>query len=438
MTRPGDQSEPAYDEGGASYRPGDLDEAIIGEHYRIEAAIGVGGSGRVFKVRHRRLGKTFALKLMRGAFASSDRAAERFWREALVAGTLSHPNIVAVLDYGEDRRLGPFILMELVDGELLAARLRRSGPFGLLAACDITLQVGQALRYVHGRGIVHGDIKAENVLLCRADPTDRRGWTAKLFDFGLARAADDQPAGQRSIVDGTPAYLAPERITGGPMSVGADIYAVGVLFFELVAGREPFVGSWVDVMDAHVKQPPPRLAEVLGAAVDERAEAFVARALAKSPAERHGRMDELLYELRTLMEMLGIARRRTSLPLRIDRAAGEERLRSLFQLSPVPAACLDLDGAIVAANPAFARLVSGDAAQPVAGGNVRDTALCAACPELAADARRCILSGAPLTRTVSVAADDGAPLRILLTLVPAPGHAEACLYAQVFDDRMIR
>src|SRR5690606_32835664 len=191
----------------------DGEQSVIADRYVIEEPIGEGGMGRVFRVRHRRLGKSFALKLMQTGFAGDTRARDLFYREAKLASSLAHPNIVSIIGFGEDGERGAFMVMELLEGTSLSSFLHREGGFSMRAACDIILQVAEALAYIHKRQIVHCDIKPDNILLLKQPPGERRKHLVKLLDFGLARARSASPR-RTSTIDGTPEYMAPERIMG--------------------------------------------------------------------------------------------------------------------------------------------------------------------------------------------------------------------------------
>src|SRR5262249_30048847 len=151
---------------------------------------------------------------------------------ARLASSMSHSNIANVVDFGEDPKLGLFMVMELIEGEPLAKLLHREGRLGTKAACDIILQVAEALHYIHGNDVVHCDIKTENILITEVHGTKRRQLQVKLLDFGLARSL--RTSRITSSLSGTPHYVAPERIRGEPPSPSSDIYGVGILFYELV------------------------------------------------------------------------------------------------------------------------------------------------------------------------------------------------------------
>lgn len=413
----------------ASDSAGLLEETIVAGRYRIEEPIGEGGMGRVFRVRHRRLDKSFALKLMRTAFSGDTRARALFYREARLASSLSHPNIVSIVDFGEDARLGAFMVMELLDGEPLSVRLRREGKFPVKFACDVIQQIAEALHYIHQKQIVHCDIKPDNILLCPVPGTERRKYQVKLLDFGLARLG--VAAGKMSMmIDGTPEYMAPERIRGQSPVQSMDIYGLGVLCYEMLTGRLPFKGSVAQVMDAHVRQPPPAFADALKEPIDERAEALVLKALAKDPAARQKDMAAFLYELRTLMDMLGVGRRRGG-PTAQMRAAGAPKKEggrdagaaAGFDLSPLPMAGLDADGTIVVANRAFAQFLTGDPDAVVEGQAVTATRLVEIHPDFSADLRATHAQGVGVQRHLRLRAQDGKPVNLMLWMVPGMPNA---------------
>ncbi len=431
--QPGDSnSDPAYAEFSIVQLTGEgLDGGepmIIADRYVVEAAIGEGGMGRVYRVRHRQLGKLFALKLMQTAFSGDSRARDQFNREAQLASSLAHTNVVSIIDFGEDPRLGAFMVMELLEGETLSSRLQE-GRFGMKAACDIILQIAEALDYIHKRRIVHCDIKPDNILLVSNAPGERRRHHVKLLDFGLARLGSITPKTSQ-VVDGTPEYLAPERITGSSPMPSMDIYGLGVLAYEIFTGTLPFDGQLLEVLQHHVATPPPPFATRVREPIDERAEALVMKALSKNPAHRQKDMAAFIYELRTLMDMLGFRRRRAAPgAAKPERAADNARERhsrgaaAAYDLSPLPMAGLDVDGQIVLANRAFAQFVSGDPRSAVEGANIQETRLLEVHPGLSADLRHIHVSAESVQRVLDLTLQDERPIRLMLLM--SPGNAEA-------------
>jgi PAS domain-containing protein len=339
-------------------RPGD----VIGGRYVVEGQLGRGGMGRVMRVRHQPLGKAFALKLIKTRIATDPKIREMFYREARLASALTHDNICSIVDFGQDDQFGLFMVMELLDGQTVHQKLQQSGRMSSKVACDIMWQVADAVRFIHSRSILHGDIKTENIFLVRTTIQRR---LVKLLDFGLARPA----LGQTGSVDGTPAYLAPERLAQTPASQASDIYALGIVFFELLTARVPFTGTVDEVLRQQIDAPVPAPSSQIDEALDERADELIARATAKDPAKRHPDVAAFMYELRALMTMLGMGssgRRRAMAPeVARERRELDQRLKAaaeVFGSVPLPMASCDANGRVRAANPAFIQFlgVEGD------------------------------------------------------------------------------
>ncbi len=254
----------------------------VGGRYALDGRLGEGGMGHVYRARHIQLGKAFALKIISPAFATDNAARLRFNQEAKLASEISHPNIVSVVDFGEDAQFGAYMVMELVEGEPLIA----PGvlPMSVKRAIDVLGQVADALDHIHKRGIVHGDVKAENIMLTAEQAGARRRRIVRLLDFGLARRPD---LAEEEGVSGSPHYLAPERALGKAATVATDIYALGVLGYLLVTGTLPFDGQIVEILLRQVQADPDPPSQRLGEPVDAALEALILRAMAKDPAKRH-------------------------------------------------------------------------------------------------------------------------------------------------------
>ncbi|WP_242360201.1 protein kinase [Anaeromyxobacter sp. SG17] len=284
-------------------------DGVVADRYRLVELLGEGGMGRVYKAEHIRMGKTLALKLLREDFAREPTAAERFLAEARAVSRLSHPHTLAVFDFGEvGRQGGLYLAMEYVPGEDLAAALARSGPFPEARAREVGQQVLGSLAEAHDAGVVHRDVKPANVMLMRT-----RGGEdfVKVLDFGIASLRDDfaggADAGAGAIL-GTPAYLAPEQARGSALDGRADLYALGCVLYELVAGRPPFVApSPMAVVKAHLSQEPPPLAS-LAPGVSRAFADVVHRALAKRPQDRFPSADAMRAALLALAAPAGRAR----------------------------------------------------------------------------------------------------------------------------------
>lgn len=254
--------------------------------YRLEGAIGRGGMGEVFRAMDTRLDRAVAVKIMRPSSGGRDRAVVRFLREARAASALNHPNIVTIHDVGETPSGDHFIVQEFIEGLTLRALLHE--PLPLATIVDVGCQVARALAAAHGAGIVHRDIKPENVMM-RAD-----GYV-KVLDFGLARVADglESDGTTRTNMDtapgmllGTMAYMSPEGAQSGAAGPAADIFALGIVLYEMAAGRRPFVaGTNVGILAAILSEQPLALGRV-NPAIPHALDDLVQRMLAKSPEAR--------------------------------------------------------------------------------------------------------------------------------------------------------
>jgi PAS domain-containing protein len=395
---------------------------IVGARYVVDGQLGRGGMGRVLRVRHQALGKAFALKLIKSAIATNPKIRELFYREARLASALTHDNICSIVDFGQDDRFGLFMVMELLEGQTVHAKLRASGRLNPRVACDIMWQVADAVRFIHSRQILHGDVKTENIFLVRTAAQRR---LVKLLDFGLARA----DLGRTDGIDGTPEYLAPERIDGGASSQASDIYALGIVFYELLTGQMPFSGTIQDVFRQQKEVPVPSPSKIVEEGLDERADQIIARATAKDPAQRHPDVAAFMYELRALMSMLGMdqggVRRRLGGEAVRERRDLDHRVKAaaeVFGSVPLPMASCDAGGRVRAANPAFYEFLG--AAGDAGGLELRDSALPEVYPTLFEDLQEVAANRRPIKRVIYLNEGGDRVIEAAIVLSAAPLKAE--------------
>jgi eukaryotic-like serine/threonine-protein kinase len=231
---------------------------VLGQRYELEAVLGRGSIGTVYRARHRRLDRMMAVKVLRPALVGDAEAAQRFDREALAVSKLDHENCVQVIDFGCEDGL-KYLVMQQLEGPSL--RELMGGPVPVGRAVGLVVQILHGLEHAHRRGLVHRDLKPENVIVVRGQGGRD---TAKLVDFGLAQLLD-APATQRrltqaGIVFGTPLYMSPEQATGGRVDPRTDLYAAGVILYELLSGEPPFFDQDPATLAAmHVTREPPPL-----------------------------------------------------------------------------------------------------------------------------------------------------------------------------------
>ena len=257
--------------------------------YRLLREVGRGGMGTVYEAEDERLGRRVAVKLLPPEVSRDPRAKKRFLREARTASAVDHPNLCTVHDVGEcDGRL--YFVLSFYEGETLRERLRR-GPLPVDQAREVAIQVARGLARAHEAGIIHRDIKPANVMLTR------RG-EVKILDFGIARLQGDQTSLTRTGASwGTPAYMSPEQARGEPVDGRSDVWALGVLLYEMIAGRRPFGGDSVEALISSILTREPEPLDRLRPEVPPALARVVARALAKDPSQRHASALELLVDL---------------------------------------------------------------------------------------------------------------------------------------------
>jgi len=322
--------------------------------YKLHEIVGRGGMGVVYRAEHVYIGKEVAVKILHEGYGGREESIKRFLREARAASLINHPNIVNVTDFGKSNDGTVFFVMELLDGEPLDAVLHRDRRLDLLRAITILNQLAGALGAAHSKGIVHRDLKPENVMLIaregrrelvrqisddsgQHDITEREKKFdfVKILDFGVAKVRDPEVGEgrvtQQGVVFGTPEYMAPETARIGAADPRTDIWALGVMFYEMLTGTVPFAGNTpVDVMLKLVSQPvvPPSKRSP-GIEITDEAERLIMKALSKDPRHRHQTMEELYADLQ---QCYGTVRYRRS----IDTPPDLRRERQSAPEGPIP------------------------------------------------------------------------------------------------------
>ncbi|HYF64215.1 MAG TPA: protein kinase [Herpetosiphonaceae bacterium] len=259
--------------------------------YTLLEELGAGGMGAVYRSNHPQLNRPVAIKVILGNATADARG--RFLREAQMAVQLSHPHIVRVYDVDEDKGM-PYIVMEMVEGESLSTVMKR-GRMAVEQVLRIGIELASALEYAHSHGVVHRDLKPGNVLL-------RPNGSTVLVDFGLARLAEAEPGEQLTqsgMIVGTLAYMAPEQIQAQPLDRRTDIYALGVLLFQMVTGRLPFEGDTAQIMFGHVYTAPPA-PSMTGALLPPALDSLIVAMMAKHPASRPQTAGEVVNVLKAV------------------------------------------------------------------------------------------------------------------------------------------
>lgn len=278
------------------------DDALIGQilagKYRIDERLSGGGMGTVYRGTHVLMDKTVAIKVLLPSLAADEKIVARFSREARAASRISHPHALSVTDFGEAENGVVFLVMEYLSGQTLKQIIRQEGPMPLTRAVEILRQVGGALDAAHAEGVVHRDLKSDNIMLLSSSGTDY----AKVLDFGIAKIKEpegtyDPALTAPDLVIGTPQYMSPEQCSQSPdIDARSDIYSLGVILYEMLVGHVPFTGgSPTEIMLKHLQQAAPSV-------LDERDDLpgaigrVVARALEKGPKDRYQTVGELVED----------------------------------------------------------------------------------------------------------------------------------------------
>jgi serine/threonine protein kinase len=292
------------------------DSTLLAGRYQINAPLGTGGMANVYLARDLNLQRQVALKILRDDLIADPAFRARFLQEARAAANLLHPNIVTVYDFGFDAERY-FLVMEYVQGVELKSLIRRKGRLGVDEAVSLMIQICAGVGYAHRAGLVHCDLKPQN-LLTTADGR------IKITDFGIARAlASIRPNEHSEIVWGSPQYFAPEQAAGGPPSPASDVYALGVILFEMVTGQLPFSASSSEALaPMHLNNPPPRPRQ-LNPEIPPSLEQIILKVLAKEPSARYRTADQLGRVLMTFAPQSAAALPAANLPVSENSPAPE-------------------------------------------------------------------------------------------------------------------
>ena len=270
--------------------------------FRLLRLLGEGGGGQVYLGEQTALGKQVAIKLLAPEYASDELIVRRFLREARAAARVQHENVIQIFDFGSTGTGTAYISMEYLEGEDLGTLLEREGELPWARVKPLMLQICRALHSAHGQGVVHRDMKPENCLRVRSR---RNEDTLKLLDFGLAKVFGDEAQPQQALsstgkIFGTPEYMSPEQCRGDQADDRSDVYAVGVMLFELLTGAVPFSSSnsFMDTLVMHLENPVPAVTSRVPLGPEgPQLDAIVRTAMAKDPADRYSSMRDLAEAL---------------------------------------------------------------------------------------------------------------------------------------------
>lgn len=270
-------------------------ETILNGRYRLVAQQGSGGMAVIYKATDQLLGRTVAVKVLRPSLTSDPPFVSRFRNEARSVANLSHPNIVTVHDVGNDGQTH-FMVMEYVEGQDLKKIIRTEGLLSIDRTLDLVIQICAGIGFAHRAGIVHADVKPQNILITK-------DFRVKVTDFGIAQAlTDTQPNQRQDVVWGSPHYFAPEQARGEKPTPASDVYAIGIVMFEMLTGRLPYTGSsQQELAMAHLREAVPKVVD-LNPSIPENLSKIVYKVMAKDPAQRYRMADQLGHILTSYKE----------------------------------------------------------------------------------------------------------------------------------------
>lgn len=338
---PEDQSPLQADATIASSPPADpLVGHTLDDKYRLEAQLGIGGMGTVYRARHLLIDRPVAVKVLNPRFVEDEAARTRFQREARAAGRLQHTNAVTVTDYGQTQDGYVYIVMELLEGRTLRDILAKEAPLDAARSVSIMLQVAAAVAAAHEAGIIHRDLKPANIFIVQRAEVPS---VVKVLDFGIAKLAaesleedDIKALTQVGAMIGTPRYMSPEQCDGAELTPAADVYSLGVILYEMLSGAVPFSGSTPLAIAMKHTSELPRSPREFVASIPHALEEVVLHALEKRPQARPANAAEFRQELLTTAERLGLEH------AAITSSPNIEALRSVGTESPSGRLVIDI------------------------------------------------------------------------------------------------
>ena len=324
----------------AAYDP--LGDPLLGTtvdgRYEVMDVLGEGGMGHVYEVRHVALDRRFAMKILRRDLARDEELASRFIQEAKATASVRHPNVVEITDFGKMPDGVPYFVMELLVGETLGHVIKTGGPIPSKRAVRIVKQVAGALAAAHAAGIVHRDLKPDNIFLVGGLAGGSASDDVRVVDFGAAKIVGSSRVTRQGIVFGTPHYMSPEQASGQPVDHRADLYALGIIMYEMFTGRVPFeADTYMGVLTQHMFVQPLRPSQISPAARELGAlEEITMVCLAKKPEDRYPSMDGLSAALDEVVQVRSDGRVQIAPALdgRPSRAPASLRYRMADELEP--------------------------------------------------------------------------------------------------------
>lgn len=310
----------------------------IAGRYEVQGLLGKGGFGAVFAARHTMTGQDVVLKVMRPELALDPIQVKRFMNEARISSQLSHPNTVRTFDFGQTDDGLLYLVMERLHGDELAKILRRDAPLDPVRAMHIAIGVLKSLSEAHAAGLVHRDLKPGNIFLVNVHGEDD---FVKLIDFGIAKSVEggDDDLTRTGMAIGTPKYMSPEQGRAEPLDGRSDLYALGVILFEMLSARLPFEAtSAMSMIVKHLQEAPPDLRTLAPQGVPPDLAAVVMRALKKSPWERFRDADEMREQIETILEGMGALHKRRTVSGKVARATMTPGKATEAAAEPAPAA----------------------------------------------------------------------------------------------------